>query len=94
MAHAWTPDLELFERTDRCQLSLVGVATGHGATLQDAANDLLVRLHDLGLALRRSGLRLSGEIGRLDPRIAGFLWEIGEIVARGGDLRTRVFGSA
>jgi hypothetical protein len=94
MAQAWTPDLELHERTDRCQLSLVGVTTGHGATLQDAANDLLVRLHDLGLALRRSGLRLTGEVGRPDPRVSGFLWEIGEIVARGGDLRARVFGPA
>jgi hypothetical protein len=94
MAEPWTPDLELHERTDRCQLSLVGVTTGHGATLQDAANDLLVRVHDLGVALRRGGLRLSGDIGRVDPRVTGFLWEVGDIVSRGGDLRARIFGTA
>jgi hypothetical protein len=88
----WTPPLELDARPDRCRLSLVGVTYGNGATLQEAAGDLLVRLHDLALGLRRGGFRCTGEAGRLDPRVTGFLWEIGELVARGGDIRQRVFG--
>jgi hypothetical protein len=88
----WTPDLEMHHRTDRCQLRLAGVTTGYGATMQEAATDLLLRVHDLALALRRGGMRISGETGRPDPRVTGFLWEIGEIVARGGDIRGRVFG--
>jgi hypothetical protein len=91
---SWTPELELHHRTDRCQLSLAGVSTGYGTTMQEAATDLLLRVHDLALALRRGGLRMTGETGRPDPRVTGFLWEIGEIVVRGGDIRARVFGSS
>jgi hypothetical protein len=89
MAQGWTPPLQLHPRTDRCQLSLEGVATGYGVTLQDAVNDLLVRLHDLGVGVHRGGLRL----GHLDPRVGDFLWEIGDVVTRGGDLRARVLGA-
>ena len=28
-----------------------------------------------------------------DPRLFEFLWELGEIAARGGDIRPRLFGS-
>jgi hypothetical protein len=89
---SWTPELELHQRTDRCQLCLTGVTTGYGPTMQEAATDLLLRLHDLAVAMRRGGMRFTGETGRPDPRVTGFLWEIGEIVARGGDIRERVFG--
>jgi hypothetical protein len=90
---SWTPDLQIHRRTDRCELNLIGVTAGYGATMQEAANDLLVRVHDLGLALHRGGLRVTGETGRPDPRVADFLWEIGEIAARGGDIRGRVLGA-
>jgi hypothetical protein len=92
MTEAWTPELRLQARADGCRLSLVGVTYGNGASLQDAGNDLLVRLFDLAVAVRAGGLRLSAETGHPDHRVLDFLWEVGELAARGGDLRQRVFG--
>ena len=88
MSEPWTPRLELHDRAGRCRLTLVGVTYGNGSTIQEAANDLLVRLHDLAVGMRRGGLRAPGA----DPRVAGFLWEIGELIARGASIRDRVFG--
>jgi hypothetical protein len=88
----WTPELRLDARAGRCRLTLIGVTYGNGATLQEAGNDLLVRLHDLAVGMRRGAYRPIAEAGGADLRVTGFLWEIGEITARGGDLRTRVFG--
>jgi hypothetical protein len=89
---SWTPPLQLDSRSDRCHLTLEGVTYGNGETLQEAGNDLLVRLHDLALGLRRGDHRAATGVWRTDPRVYGFLWELGEIAARGGDLRERVFG--
>jgi hypothetical protein len=91
VSEPWTPRLELRSRPDECRLSLVGVTYGHGPTLQEAAADLLVRLHDLAVGVRRGGVRVTAEMG-VDPRVVAFLWELGELTARGGDLRARVFG--
>jgi hypothetical protein len=38
--------------------------------------------------MRRGGFRAT----RADPRVAGFLWEIGELTALGASIRDRVFG--
>ena len=92
MTDGWMPELRLEERADRCRLSLVGVTYGNGATLQEAGNDLLARLFDLAMAVRGGGLRASSATGPVDPRVMGYLWEIGDLVARGGDIRQRVFG--
>jgi hypothetical protein len=89
---SWTPDLHLSSVADRCRLTLLGVTYGNGTTLQEASNDLLVRLFDLGLGLRSGRTRFSGDLGAPDPRVIDFLWEIGDIAARGGDIRERVFG--
>jgi hypothetical protein len=70
----------------------VGVTYGNGATLQEASNDLLIRLFDLGLAVREGRMRFSSDSGRPDQRVMDYLWEIGDVAARGGDLRDRVFG--
>ena len=88
MSEPWTPRLELHDRAGRCRLTLVGVTYGNGSTMQEAANDLLVRLHDLAVGVRRGGFRAT----RADPRIAAFLWEIGELTARGASIRDRVLG--
>jgi hypothetical protein len=88
----WTPPLQLDARSDRCHLTLEGVTYGNGETLQEAGNDLMVRLHDLALGLRRGGHHPSAGVWRTDPRVYSFLWELGEIAANGGDLRERVFG--
>jgi hypothetical protein len=91
MAETWTPELRLHATDDRCQLRLVGVTYGNGATMQEAANDLLARLFDLATSVRRGNFRTTSELGVPDLRVMDFLWEIGEIAARGGDIRQRVF---
>jgi hypothetical protein len=92
VTEAWTPDLRLDAKSGRCRLTLVGVARGSGHTLQDAANDLLARLFDLATAFHSGRFRFSGELGVPDHRLIAFLWEVADIIARGGDIRPRVFG--
>lgn len=88
----WTPDLQLHERSDgSCRLSLVGMAHGDGATLQEARNDLLVRVFDIALMIRAGRFRFSSEFRPPPPEVMEFLWEVGEIAMRGGDIRERVF---
>jgi hypothetical protein len=88
----WNPELQLRAEDGICRLSLVGVTYGNGATLQEAGNDLLVRLFDLAVAFRAGRYRISSETGAPSSEVMAFLWEIGEIAARGGDIRGRVFG--
>lgn len=91
MTEVWTPELRLESRGGHCHLTLVGLTYGNGSDLQEASNDLLVRVLDLAMGLR-AGFRVSGE-AQLDARIAGFLWEIGEMAISGqGDIRERVLG--
>jgi hypothetical protein len=90
MTEAWTPDLQMRAHGDQCRLTLVGVTYGNGRTLQEASNDLLLRVLDLALGLR-AGYRANGE-ARPDPRVADFLWEVGELAVRGDDIRARVLG--
>ena len=94
MAEDWCPPLDLRESAGRCRLSLVGITHGEGSTLQEAADDLVVRLLNFVVCVRRSGLRVSGECGPLDRRLIEFIWELGECAARGVDIRERVFGSS
>jgi hypothetical protein len=90
MTDAWTPELQLQAKSDHCQLHLVGVTYGNGATMQDASNDLLARLFDLATTVRSGQYRPTSEFGVPDLRAMDFLWEIGELAARGGDIRQRV----
>ena len=59
--------------------------------MQEASNDLLARLFDLGTATHEGRFRATSEFGAPDRRVLDFLWEIGELAARGGDIRQRVF---
>jgi hypothetical protein len=92
MAESWTPSLHLHETAGRCRLSLGGGAYGDGRTLQEAADDLVVRLLSVAMCLRRGGMTISSEAPP-DLHWLEFLWELGEIAARGGDIRERIFGS-
>jgi hypothetical protein len=89
---AWTPALELSETGDRCRLSLGGLARGEGATLQEAADELIARLVTIALRFRTSGFGAVRALGRPDMDQLSYVWEIGEIAARGDDIRGRVFG--
>lgn len=64
-----------------------------GGTLQEAADALVARLLAIALAYRSSGAgAVNAECGA-DPALVGFIWELGEIAARGGDIRDRIFGA-
>jgi hypothetical protein len=91
MDEQWAPRLYLAERDGRCCLSLLGLTTGRGASLQEAADDLVAHVVRIALGIRRSSLRVVPGFAP-DPRLYGFLHEVGEIAACGGDLRARVFG--
>jgi len=94
MNEPWLPALRLHDSGGRCRLMLVGVTYGDGDTLQEAADDLVVRVLHLVAAIRASGLRIPGELGPPDLRVASFLYELGEVAARGEDIRDRLFGSS
>ena len=93
VSQRWTPSLTVREHGDRCRLSLAGDAWGEGATLQEAADDLVARVIQHAKALRSAGLVCARELGgAVDHRWLDFLYEVGEIAARGGDVRSRVVG--
>ena len=91
----WTPALSIREVAGRCRLNLGGHVHGEGATLQEAADDLVRRLLALAMALRsEAGFRVSSEVPGVELRWFEFLYELGAIAARGEDIRARVFDQA
>jgi hypothetical protein len=93
MAERWTPAFQVDDLPGGCRLTLVGLACGQGATLQEAADDLIARLLTLVICARASGLRAPPELGPPDHRLLEFVWELSELAARGEDIRERVFGA-
>ena len=93
MSDSWTPSLTIREIGRRCRLHLDGVSWGDGDTLQEAADDLVERLRAVALVLRANGWNLPAAFGP-DLRVLSFLWELGEMAARGEDIRERVLGFA
>ena len=88
----FAPPLTVHELPGRVRLCLGTLTHGTGSTLQDAADDLVQRLLGYAMALRGSGLPASSELGPPDLAAVGFLYELGEIAAGGGDIRQRLFG--
>jgi hypothetical protein len=84
------PVLTVTELGGRVRLNLGGFARGEGASLQEAADDLVRSLHGLAMAFRSSGFRAPRECPP-DLETIDYLNELGEIVAAGGDIRSRVF---
>jgi hypothetical protein len=85
--------LTISEDHRRVRLDLGGFARGEGASLQEAADDLICSILRLALAFRASGCSASSEV-RPDLETINFLHELGEIAAAGGDIREHVFGAA
>jgi hypothetical protein len=75
-------------------LSLDGVSWGDGDTLQEAADDLVARLRTTALTLRTNGWNVPATFGPPDVHVLSFLCELGELAARGEDIRERVLGFA
>ena len=84
------PARTITELGDRVQLNLGGLARGEGASLQEAADDLICSVLRLVMAFRSTGFRAASELGP-DLETISFLYELGEIAAAGGDIRSRVF---
>lgn len=85
------PSLSVSENGGRVCLELGGFARGEGGSLQEAADELIRSLLVVVAAVRASGFRASSEL-LPDLETMGFLHELGEIAAAGGDIRSRVFG--
>jgi hypothetical protein len=92
IAERWIPVLTVVETTRGCRLVLEGHSQGEGATLQEAADDLIAFLLRIALAGRATSFRIPAELGQPDLRWFEFVHELGEIAAAGGDIRDRVFG--
>jgi hypothetical protein len=87
------PTLEVRQVAGRVRLLLGSVAYGDGATLQEAADDLVARLLVLVMAFRSCGIGpVSSEVPPPDLAMLDFLYGLGEIAAAGGDIRERLFG--
>ena len=87
------PTLQVRQVSGRVRLLLGAVAYGEGATLQEAADDLVARVLVLVMAFRSSGIGpVSSDIPPPDLAMLDFLDELGEIAAADGDIRKRLFG--
>jgi hypothetical protein len=84
------PELTLTEHGGRVRLNLGGFAQGDGSCLQEAADDLVCAILRLVMAFRSSGFRACPEV-RPDLEMMNFLYELGDVAAAGGDIRSRVF---
>jgi hypothetical protein len=85
------PALNITEAGGRVRLNLGGFAQGEGSSLQEAADDLVYSILRLVMAFRSSGFKAASEF-RPDFETMNLLYELGEIAAAGGDIRSRVFG--
>jgi hypothetical protein len=84
------PALTIAETGGCVQLTLGGFARGQGSSLQEAADDLVYSVLRLVFAFRSSGFSASVEF-RADLETVNLLYELGEIAAAGGDIRSRLF---
>ena len=84
--------LTVNESPGRVRLRLGSLAYGEGPTLQDAADDLVQRLLTYVMAFRATGIQPSRELAPPDLATMDFLYELGELAAAGGDIRSRLFG--
>jgi hypothetical protein len=85
------PSLTVTESGGLVQLQLGSFARGRGASLQEAADDLIQRLLGLALAAQAAGFRGSTEV-LPDLETLDYLYRLGEIAAAGGDIREHVLG--
>jgi hypothetical protein len=83
--------LTVQEAPGQVRLCLGSLAHGDGPTLQDAADDLVQRLLTYAMAFQASGMRPASDLGPLDLAAMDFLYQLGEIAAAGGDIRSRLF---
>jgi len=88
----FAPSLRVDEIEGGVRLSLDGVVSADGLTLQEAADEMVRKLLLAAMALRTDGLAVFNVTCRPSPELVGFLWELSQIASVGGDIRERVFG--
>jgi hypothetical protein len=87
------PPIRIAEFDGRVRLGLPGLRDVEGATLQEAADALVVQLLHIAMTLRTSGVGpLSSECS-VDPALLDFIWKVGEHAQAGGDPRDLLFGT-
>jgi hypothetical protein len=86
------PPLDVCEVGGRVRLTLAGITQGEGSTLQAAADDLVRRVRLIATVFRSSGIGPVSSECPLAAPLLDFLFELGEIAARGDDVRPRLFG--
>ena len=87
------PRIDVSDVGGRVRLTLTGLAQAEGTTLQAAADDLVRRVLRIAMACRASGIGPVSSECPLDPVLLDFVFALGEIAARGGDIRPRLFGA-
>jgi hypothetical protein len=85
------PSLTVTESEGLVSLHLGGFARGRGASLQEAADDLVNSVLGIVMAFRSSGFVASPELYP-DFETMDFIAELGDVAASGGDIRELVFG--
>jgi hypothetical protein len=75
------------------RLTLGALAQADGSTLQEAADELVRRVLVIVMAFRSSGIGPINSECAADLALLNFVFELGEIAARGHDIRPRLFGS-
>jgi hypothetical protein len=83
------PALVVRERAGSVRLHLVSLAHGDGPSLQEAADDLVRRVLVIARVFRTSGFSVLREVAH-DVAALSLLYELDEIAATGGDVRTRL----
>lgn len=89
---SYMPSLKVIESGGLVQLQLGGLARGSGASLQEAADDLIQSVLRLLPGIRWGGLTVCREL-QPDQDTLAFLAELDELAAAGRDIRPRLFGS-
>jgi hypothetical protein len=84
------PALSVTEAGGCVRLNLGGFVQGEGSSLQEAADDLILSILRLVIAFRSTGFRGCCE-SHPDLETMNLLYELGEIAAAGGDIRSRIF---
>jgi hypothetical protein len=74
----------------RVRLTLGGLAA-EGATLQEAADELVRRVLVMAMAFRSSGIGPVSSECCVDVALLDYVVELGELAARGCDIRPRLF---
>ena len=93
MPRGWVPELRVHETSaGGCRLTLVGVTYGTGATLQEAADDLVARVLSIVMGMRARGFAARPGLGAPASLVLRFLTEVADRAARGHDVRPLVLG--